>query len=244
MEGLDARQLGNLYHRILEAVYQAVPFEKRADGEALKQALPAVATPILDAAPLEEGFRATAWWQQTRAEIVANVERSLEMLSALEGGFVPVAFEAGFFGPQALAVDATGDTFRLHGLIDRVDRAPDGRIRIVDYKTAGPYSYTTTALEKGEKLQLPLYALAAQKALGFGEVADGFYWHVRQAEPSTLQLAGYGVEAAIDTAVAHAWEVVRGVRQGNFHPAPPAGGCPDYCPAATFCWQYKPGPSW
>ena len=243
-EGLDARQLGNLYHRILEAVYQAVPVEARTDAEALKEALPGVAERIMDTAPVEEGFRATAWWEQTRAEIEEKVARSLEALSALDDGFVPVEFEAGFFGRQALTVRRDGDSFRLHGLIDRVDRAPDGRIRIVDYKTAGPAKFGPPALEKGEKLQLPLYARAASETLELGEVADGFYWHVQHGEASRLKLATYGVEAAIERASAYAWEVVQRVRQGDFVPSPPAGGCPDYCPAATFCWQYEARRSW
>jgi ATP-dependent helicase/DNAse subunit B len=243
-EGLDARQLGNLYHRLLEEVYRAVPVERRTDGEALKQALPDIAKSILDAAPAEEGFRATAWWQQTRLELEENVARTLESLSQIAGEFVPMIFEAGFFGSSALEVEKGGDRFRLHGLIDRVDRAPNGRVRIIDYKTAGPSKFVPPALEKGEKLQLPLYALAAREALGLGEVADGFYWHVRQAEASRLQLAAFGVEAAIESAMGYAWETVLAVRKGDFHPSPPAGGCPSYCPAASFCWQYEAPRSW
>ena len=166
------------------------------------------------------------------------------MLSELAGNFVPIRFEAGFFGPQALTIERDGMSFRLHGLIDRVDRGPEGEIRIVDYKTAGPYKYGPDALDNGEKLQLPLYALAAEEALELGNVTDGFYWHVQHAEASGLQLEAYGVEAAVATATSFAAEVVESVRQGDFHPTPPAGGCPDYCPAASFCWQYEPRRSW
>ena len=55
------------------------------------------------------------------------------------------------------------DAFRLHGFIDRVDRAPDGRLRIIDYKTGGPAAFTVKAVVEGKKLQLPLYALAAER---------------------------------------------------------------------------------
>jgi hypothetical protein len=85
-----------------------------------------------------------------------------------------------------------------------------------------------------------LYALAAQEALGLGRVVDGFYWHLQQAEPSTFQLDKVGVETAIETAVTHAWQAVGHIRGGRFTPQPPAGGCPSYCPAAGFCWQYTP----
>jgi hypothetical protein len=50
-----------------------------------------------------------------------------------------------------------------------------------------------------------------------------------------------GPEAAIDTAVAMAWEAVRSARDGHFVPKPPDGGCPAYCPAVAFCWHLRPG---
>ena len=77
----------------------------------------------------------------------------------------------------------------MRGYIDRVDRAPDGGLRVIDYKTGGPSSFTKRDLEKGKKLQLPLYALAARDALHLGTPVDGFYWHVKHAEPSEFTLA-------------------------------------------------------
>ena len=74
VEGLDVRQLGNIYHHIFERLYRAVV---RSAGDpagldALMAALPAIAGEVLDEAPRVEGFRTSAWWLQTRAEIVAN----------------------------------------------------------------------------------------------------------------------------------------------------------------------------
>ena len=232
-EGLDARQLGNIYHHILEQLYRTAT--DPANLDALLAALPAVAGAVLDAAPRVEGFRAMVWWEQTRAEIVDHVRRSVEALSALPGGFVPLAQEAAFFEPRSLIVTDGDDAFRVHGLIDRVDRAPDGGLRIMDYKTAGPAAFTVKAVVEGKKLQLPLYALAAAQALGLGQVVDGFYWHVQHAEASKFTLAGFegGPDAAIATALGHAWAAVRGARAGQFVPHPPDGGCPDFCPARS-----------
>jgi ATP-dependent helicase/DNAse subunit B len=249
-EGLDARQLGNLYHQIMRRVYAVV--DDPADLEALLDALPGAAGLILDAAPRREGFRATAWWVQTRKEIVEHVRRSLAALHALQGAYVPYAFELAFgmghgSGPALVVRDANGsDWFRLRGFIDRVDRAPDGRVRIVDYKTGGPWGYTRRAMEEGKKLQLPLYALAAEEALALGTVSDGFYWHVQHAEWHTehaqsspwFTLHKVGARQAIGTAIRYAWEAVRGARRGAFMPQPPEEGCPSYCPAAGFCPHY------
>ncbi len=244
-EGLDARQLGNIYHRILEELYQCVGVG--ADLAALREALPAVAETILDEAPREEGFRVTAWWKETRREIEENVARSIEALESVDDGFSFYRAEqtfgiAGKPGPPLVIRDPTsGDRLRLHGYIDRIDRAASGArrgVRVIDYKTAGPYAYTKRALEEGKKLQLPLYALAAERALGLGDVVEGFYWHVQHAQPSSFSLARSGPQAAMATAVTHAWAAVRGTRRGHFVPRAPEGGCPRYCPAAGFCWRY------
>ncbi len=241
-EGLDARQLGNIYHHILERVYREAPQPLHLDG--LLQTLERVAATVLAEAPRREGFRATAWWEHTRAEIVENLQATIRALEALREDFTPHRFEApfGMQGAPPLEVhDENGDTFRLRGLIDRVDRDARGRIRIIDYKTAGPTTYKNRAVADGKRIQLPLYALAARDALGLGEPVDGFYWHVRQAQASDLTLRGYGVAEAIQTAVDYAWEAVRGARAGHFIPDPPRGGCPAYCPARAFCWHYREG---
>jgi len=248
-EGLNARQLGNIYHHIFERLYRDAP--DPADLDTLVANLPAVAAGVLDAAPRVEGFRATAWWSQTRAEIAEDVRRSVEALAGLPGGFVPLAQEAGFFKEHRLTVTDGDDVFHVHGLIDRVDSCPapadaeparaGPRLRIIDYKTGGPWAFKRAAVIDGKKLQLPLYALAAEHALGLGTVVDGFYWHVRHAEASEFTLATFegGPEAAIGTALAYAWAAVRDARAGRFSPRPPSEGCPDYCPAAAFCWHYR-----
>lgn len=247
-EGLDARQLGNLYHRILERLYLAVG--QGATVEALTAALPHVANPILDTAPTKEQFRATAWWNQTRQRILDNIRQSVEAIESLGDGFTFYEAERTFGIPhkpgRVLTInDDSGDHFRVRGLIDRVDRDSAGRVRIVDYKTAGPSSYHNTAVRNGEKLQLPLYALAAQEALELGEITEGFYWHVQHAEASGFKLSrfhgeyGNGPQAAMQTGAAMAWEAVRGARQGIFTPKTPDHGCPSYCPAAAFCWHYE-----
>lgn len=245
-EGLDARQLGNLYHRLFELLYQRVA--DPGDTAQLLALLPAVAAEVLAEAPHTEGFRATAWWSQTRQEIEAHVRESLLALAEIGPEFKPVAFEQRFFQEKALEITVGGDSFRLHGLIDRVDRNAAGQIRLIDYKTAGPSAYSKKALQSGQKLQLALYALAARQALGLGEPVEGFYWHIQQAEASRGTLAGFesdsgeqGPQAAINTAVAVAWQAVQGARQGHFSPRPPEGGCPSYCSAAAFCHHYTPG---
>jgi hypothetical protein len=94
-------------------------------------------------------------------------------------------------------------------------------------------------------LQLPLYALAVEQALGLGTVAEGLYWKLFAHEPGSLRLArflcdlGDGPEAACELAVRHVERLVSGIRNGQFAPQPPDGGCPSYCPASSWCWSYR-----
>jgi len=237
--GFDAGQRGTIYHEILEAVYARLSPAERGDTDKLIEILPAVAAPILDTAPEKLGFREVAWWRQIKEEILENVGRTIVALAEMPGDFVPIRFEAAFFGDKALTVIEGEDRFRVHGLVDRVDQNPAGQIRIIDYKTSGSSTFSKRSLELGEKLQLPLYALATRDALGLGDPVEGFYWHISQAEPSGLTLGDFGPEEAMQTAVDFAWQAVRGARQGDFIPRAPAGGCPQWCPAAAFCWQYR-----
>lgn len=240
-EGLDAAQSGTLYHEILEQIYRSYP--NLADPTFLETAegiIKEIARPILESAPRELGFREVAWWQQIKQEILENIDQTIGRLAETPGNFKPVRLEAYFSGQSALIVLEGEDSFRIHGLVDRIDQNPRGELRIIDYKTSGSYSYSKRSLLNGEKLQLPLYARAAQVALDLGDPVEGFYWHIYQAEPSGLSLAEFGPEEAMKTAEEFAWEAVHGARKGDFRPEPPPGGCPNWCPAASFCWQYQP----
>ncbi|NLG48958.1 MAG: hypothetical protein GX552_02460 [Chloroflexi bacterium] len=236
-EGITGQQLGNIYHHILENLYNSV--EDPTNLEQLLAALPTVAAQVLDEAPAREGFRVNAWWQQTRDEIQERVKQTVIGLAEISDDYRPIAFEARFDGSTPLPLG--GGELRLRGFIDRVDRGPDG-LRIIDYKTAGPTYFTPRALEEGKKLQIALYALAARDVLGLGEPVDGFYWHVQQAKASGLQLGKFegGIEAAMRCAGEWAWRTVCEAREGHFAPHPPDGGCPRYCPIAAFCWHYRP----
>jgi ATP-dependent helicase/DNAse subunit B len=145
--------------------------------------------------------------------------------------------------PSLIVRAADGAEIRLHGYIDRLDVDQQGRLRVIDYKASGS-TISAKDLENGKRLQLPLYALAAQDALQLGQVASGFYWHILKGEASSFKLEKYpaGVEAAFDQVKQHVVDHVRHIRAGDFQPVPPEGGCPSYCPAVAFCWRYTPKP--
>ena len=229
-EGFDVRMLGSMLHKILEEVYSGVE-------------LTIAAGKVFAGAPEEYGFRPTVLWTQQQAELLRALEKTIEELNRISHGFTPKQMEARFgMGKPALVLNTSAGEVRLHGYIDRLDAAPDGTLRVIDYK-AGSTAISAIHLKEGRRLQLPIYALAAREALGLGEVSSGFYWHIQKAEASSLKLEKFegGVKAAFEVAVAHIGKHVTGIRAGHFEPKAPEEGCPSYCPAANFCWRFKKG---
>jgi ATP-dependent helicase/DNAse subunit B len=239
-EGFDVFILGNMYHEILEEVYRQAGTQ--ADADHLLDLLPAVAQQVFDKAPDTYGFRPTPLWEVQQRELEQILAETLTALVEATADSVPVAQEQvfGMRGQPPLVVRGDGDEFRVRGFIDRVDRDADGRLCIIDYKS-GSTPISGRDLVEGRRLQIALYALAARDALALGEIGDGFYWHIGSAKTSSLKLAKFegGVNGALDTAIAHAFQHVTGVRAGRFQASPPAAGCPGHCPGASFCWQYK-----
>ncbi len=242
-EGFDRLILGSVYHRVLEEVYCQAPSDPLS-------ILPDVAQEVFQAAPDEYGFRPTALWKQQQREFLAVLEETVVALEEAREEYEPYAQELPFglrghppltLRPPATSNEQPASSIQIRGYIDRVDRAPIGSLRVVDYK-AGASRISTRELKEGTRLQLPLYALAVRDALNLGPVAAGFYWHIGSSSPSTLRLERYegGIEGAIKVAIGYVRAYVAAVRQGRFAPTPPDGGCPDHCPAAGFCWRYRP----
>jgi ATP-dependent helicase/DNAse subunit B len=240
-EGYDVRILGIMYHRVLEELYRRAP--DPTDADELLALLPAIAREVFDAAPAEYGFRPTRLWDYQRQELEQILGDTVTALVEVSSGYTPLALEQvfGLEGQPVLVIHSDGGELRLRGFIDRIDRGPDGRLRVIDYK-AGSTPISARDLVEGRRVQLALYALAARQALGLGEVSGGFYWHIGPARASSLKLEKFegGMEAALQAAADHALAYAAAVRAGHFQPKPSSGNCPGNCPAAVFCWRYIP----
>jgi len=237
-EGFDVRMLGSMLHKILEDVYSSA-----SDLETCLTLLPEKALAVFERAPQEYGFRPTALWTVQQQELERGLRETIIALDEISQEFTPLHMEARFgMGQQSLVLQTEAGEVRLHGYIDRLDAAPDGSLRVIDYKSGGT-TISGAHLKDGRRLQLPIYGLAAQEALRLGEVSSGFYWHIQSAKASSLKLEKFegGVNAAFAMAVSHIGEHVKNIRAGHFEPKPPAEGCPSYCPAVGFCWRYKKG---
>jgi len=85
-----------------------------------------------------------------------------------------------------LVIDAPAGQFTLRARADRIDRASDGSLSVIDYKTGGVPSKKD--VEAGIEPQLPLEALIASKG-GFegvpeGTVAELAYWRLTGRDPA------------------------------------------------------------
>ncbi len=247
-EGLDPRQRGTLYHRILAAVYRHAGVGASLDD--LLASLDQVAGPILDDAPRTEGFRVTPWWERTCSSMQRNLRRTLAKLETMDPRFHFRLAEQSFgrtsdaYCPLTLQGPKAG-VLLLTGVIDRIDADDQGALRIVDYKSGNLSAHSASALRRGDDLQIALYAMAAEQALKLGQVVEGYYWSVAKSVASSLKLSRFALEGAAgpqvasDLAVERAWEAVCSARSGRFVPTVPIGGCPAWCPAAAYCWRYE-----
>lgn len=199
--------------------------------------------------------------------MVRRVERLLDRFLAEEaeretGGFEPWLLEARFGGhPDAERPVLDLGGWGLHGAIDRVDRAPDGRAVVIDYKLAGQVT-PREKFEERAKLQLPLYLLAVTEHWGADPV--GALYHPLRGTSSRRprgvvsaeaagELGGYGLysndvvepevfEEVLADSRRRATEIVARMRSGDIRrdpgPRPGLRGhdvCPSYCTFAPIC---------
>lgn len=242
--GLDAAQRGSVYHHVLEVVYTRV----NQEGVSPLEILDTVAEEVFTTAPGKFDFRPSALWEVEKIELLKNLRNTLIELEDLRGEWETIGFEQkfGIKGTLPLELDIDGYTVLIRGVIDRLDKNPEGKLRVIDYKS-GSTHFSPFDLHNGSRLQLPIYALAAQDALMLGEVEEGFYWSVKDAKASAIKLSSFayeglkGPEAAYQVVREHIRDVLEGSKAGNFAPKSPKGGCPEYCPAISWCWRYEAG---
>lgn len=174
-------------------------------------------------------------WNLEKENILTDLETFLDADSELRSrfGVSPIEVEARFgLGGDSWdeAVWTMGDGSRIgfRGLIDRVDVSPDGSSALVlDYKTGSRRPYEgldSDPIDKGQRLQLAVYSLAAQGKLGPGADVRAAYWFATSRGDFALvpqqpvridEDTGKRFEEGIST-------IVSGIERGLF-PANPGG---------------------
>lgn len=141
----DAALRGQILHKILERFVRDRPDAE--DLNAAKARLMSTAQGILgDMVP----------WPAARALWLARLARAANFFLDVDGkdGGTPIILE------RAGAVQVAPFDFRLTGTPDRIDRLPDGRLHVLDYKTGNP---PTQAMQKAFDKQLLLAAAMAER---------------------------------------------------------------------------------
>ncbi len=172
------------------------------------------------------------FWHRDRRSILDDLARFFdEDARRLAGhGARPLAAELAFglpgaaLGPVALRLP-DGRAVRFRGKVDRIDRAADGTLYVVDYKTGSARDHAGLGPDDpdraGRFLQLPVYGEAARAFAGEPDArAVAGYWFVTakgqfkrveyEVTPGVLERVG----ATLQT-------IVRGIEAGVFpqHPA-------------------------
>ncbi len=203
-----AMQYGASIHRVLRAYYDSVRFGRPMTEEALI----AFFQTDLTEAKIQDPYQQDLYRQQ-------GVEQLGEFFAASHRTPAPeVLHTEEFFDVKV------GET-TVVGRIDRMDKLPDGRIVITDYKTGKPQSQE----DADASLQLSIYAVAAREKWNYRAEHLVFY----NLEENSAVITRRG-ELELQGAQARIAEVAANIAAGKFDPKPSFGVC-RLCAYRSLC---------
>ncbi len=194
VDGLDAMGRGNLLHAAMQHFWQGRDFDDL-------QAMDETALQLAIQTAVEQGTQA---YNEKLEEPLPPRFLALEQqrLQRLLGAWLPLEKDREPFAvehcEQRVQLDLGGIAVDL--TIDRVDRLPDGRLVVLDYKTGSNVSHKSWADDRMTEPQLPIYAAMAFSG---NEVAAVCFAKVRIEEQKFIGIAASeallpGVEALQD----------------------------------------------
>lgn len=202
-----AMQYGGTMHRVLRAYYDSVQQRRTMTEESLLDLF----RTDLAAAKIQDSYQHDLYLHQ-------GVDQLREFLAVSRRGKMPeVLHTEEFF---EVKVGAT----TVAGRIDRVDKLPDGRVVITDYKTGKPLSQE----DADASLQLSIYALAAQAKWGYH--ADHLAFYNLSENTSVLT---HRSETQLQAAKAKVEDVAKNIAEGKFD-AKPSFSC-RFCAYRVLC---------
>lgn len=136
-----------------------------------------------------------------------------------------------------LADDKTGQTHILAGIIDRIDKLPDGKYEIIDYKTSKRMP-SQNALDRD--LQLSLYSLGLQKRwphLSAEDIKLSLYF-LKHGEKLSTQATAETTEKTKEHVLKTIGDIQERIHSGKeFEPMP--GPLCDWCAFKPICPAWK-----
>jgi putative RecB family exonuclease len=200
---------GTLVHAVLEKLYDLPPAGRTV--EAAQELLAPAWAELRDEPGVAELFETA---QDDGAETDPNAPESVEAWLASAGALVekyftledPTRIQPD--GREELVEVTLPDGLLLRGYVDRLDVAPNGALRVVDYKTGG---MPREAFEAKALFQMKFYALvlwrtrgvvAAQLKLLYLKDGDALTYAPDEAELVRFERTLQAIWAAIERAVA------------------------------------------
>jgi len=254
---INHRDKGTLDHRILERFYRSLQREEIAEAAQdlpmLPRELVARLESLIDAAFDEIEEKVPPFNRTMRTIERGTTKRILrdfiarDFADLAERGMMPKHFEFRFGSkyaargnadhPEPFIIDAAGTPIRVEGSIDRIDLG-GGRLRVVDYKSgkATRHQKLGDKIDRGVRLQLALYAMAASRFLQHDDVAGAIKPLVAGIRPSSFEFElaekRAGIEETLDL-------FAKAIANGEF-PAFPNERDEDfnsckYCPVNHSC---------
>jgi len=224
---------GTVVHKVLEDLFD-LPAADRTTERASSMLLPAWEQLVAAEPELASMFASADDGAEVTAEIttwLASCRAVLERYFSLED---PTRLEP---AERELYVEALLDSrLLLRGFVDRIDVAPDGAIRVVDYKTGRA---PTERFEAKALFQMKFYALVI--------------WRTRGVVPAMLQLVYLGSGEVLryvpdeadlrstERKVEAIWQAIRLAQEtGDWRPSP-SRLC-DWCAHRSLCPAYGGSP--
>ena len=260
---ISALDRGSLVHEILEQFVDeqiksgTLPGYGKPWGPEHKQRLDEIAEAAFQRTEAQGVTGRPLLWAAAREDILADLDAFLEEDSKrlVDHDLAPLGIEQAFGmddaaaarpmdppvpgeGWQSVELTLKDNTkLRFHGFIDRVDVDAAGSLLwVIDYKTGSANPYKEMGgdpLDRGRRLQLPVYALAARRRYpGVGRVRAGYWFVSARAKFEMKNVALRDVQERFSEVAA---TIVSGIRQGVVpaHPGKPGWNQrPENC---TYC---------
>jgi DNA helicase-2/ATP-dependent DNA helicase PcrA len=202
-----AMQYGATMHRVLRAYYDSVRFRRPMSQDALL----AFFRDDLGEAGIQDRYQHQLYEAQ-------GVQQLCDFLAGCEGIGAPEVLHTEEFFEVRIGSAV------VIGRIDRIDKLPDGRVVITDYKTGKPQSQE----DADESLQLSIYALAAREKWGYRADHLAFY----NLEENTSVITGRN-DAQLAEARLKVEIVAANIAAGQFD-AKPSFSC-RFCAYRSLC---------
>ncbi|MCI0491345.1 MAG: PD-(D/E)XK nuclease family protein, partial [Planctomycetes bacterium] len=272
----DHARRGSLLHRVMASFHRCIreslgasqPVSRHTREELKSKFDAALAAEIarlspagVDAALVELDRRQIEKWRDGYFDQIEKYDRQWADFTQ---PLTPAHFEVRFGPPrpgetdedprstnQPFTLDIGGEEIRITGRIDRIDVGQIGGntvFNIIDYKSGKRPTMNREHIESGERLQPPLYVMAAQAVLFDADNATPLwagYWSMktgvtRDARHS-LQCSVDGVEpteqwkALHPKIIARVRQFVADIRHGDFPVFSRDDQCTENCPFNTIC---------